>query len=189
MTRIIMRVTEQATPRFTLVRYICEGAGGERLEWEGIVRNGVSDVVGVFAVTPERRVPLVEQFRAPVGTRALELPAGLCDRAAEPPEVTAVRELEEETGWVARHVTALPIGAESAGLSASRMHTFIADDLVRGRSHLDRAEGVMGLHVIEFPVDDLAGALTRYQAETDYLVDPKIMSGLVWWRTLRGGAP
>lgn len=42
---------------------------------------------------------LVEQYRPPLGEYTLEFPAGLVD-PQEKPEVTAVRELKEETGYV-----------------------------------------------------------------------------------------
>src|SRR5579863_257226 len=61
-----------------------------------IVRQGAGN---------EPHVVLVEQERPAVGTRTLEIPAGIIDpRKATPgeletPDMTAVRELREETGY------------------------------------------------------------------------------------------
>ncbi|MGC4031951.1 MAG: hypothetical protein QM754_09505 [Tepidisphaeraceae bacterium] len=45
--------------------------------WEYVVRPNATAVVGIIAMTPERRLLLVEQHRVPVGGPVIELPAGL----------------------------------------------------------------------------------------------------------------
>ena len=54
--------------------------------------------VAIVPVLPDGRILLVRQFRHPVGQILLEIPAGKLD-AGEDPDVCAVRELEEETGY------------------------------------------------------------------------------------------
>jgi ADP-ribose pyrophosphatase len=51
----------------------------------------------VFALTTDRRVALIEQYKHAVGTRVLELPAGYIEPGEEP-LIGAQRELLEETG-------------------------------------------------------------------------------------------
>lgn len=55
------------------------------------------DWVNAIAITPERNIVLVEQYRHAVQSTMLELPAGHVD-AGEAPEVAVKRELLEETG-------------------------------------------------------------------------------------------
>jgi ADP-ribose pyrophosphatase len=50
------------------------------------------------ALTPERRVVLVRQYKHGIGQIVLELPAGMID-PGEAPEACAIRELAEETGY------------------------------------------------------------------------------------------
>jgi 8-oxo-dGTP pyrophosphatase MutT (NUDIX family) len=58
----------------------------------------LSDSVNVIALTPDRQVVLVRQFRAGSQTESLETPGGLVD-PGEDPITAALRELREETGY------------------------------------------------------------------------------------------
>ncbi|MGD0614938.1 MAG: NUDIX hydrolase [Verrucomicrobiota bacterium] len=55
--------------------------------------------VNVIAVTPDRQLVLVEQYRHGSNTVELEIPGGLMDKADASPEATGRRELREETGY------------------------------------------------------------------------------------------
>lgn len=55
--------------------------------------------VNVIALTPDRQIVMVEQFRHGSETVELEVPGGVMDRADASPLVTAARELREETGF------------------------------------------------------------------------------------------
>jgi ADP-ribose pyrophosphatase len=57
------------------------------------------DWVNVIALTPDRQVVLVEQYRHGSNTIELEIPGGMMDRAETAPDLTARRELREETGY------------------------------------------------------------------------------------------
>ena len=55
--------------------------------YECIERRGIGGIVGLIAVTEDRRLVLVEQYRPPVQARVIELPAGLVgDRDGEQDE-------------------------------------------------------------------------------------------------------
>ncbi|HVK36898.1 MAG TPA: NUDIX hydrolase [Candidatus Kapabacteria bacterium] len=56
------------------------------------------DWVNIVAVTPDDRVVLVRQYRQGTDEISLEVPGGIVDEG-EDPEATALRELEEETGY------------------------------------------------------------------------------------------
>ena len=58
----------------------------------------LADAVHVVAITPERQVVLVRQFRAGSGRDSLETPGGLLE-PGEDPLVAGPRELREETGY------------------------------------------------------------------------------------------
>jgi len=74
----------------------------KRGRWEYVSRTGSTNAVVILA-EHDGKVVLIEQYRVPVGGRCLELPAGLVgdeDKHATV-EGTAVKELEEETGFTA----------------------------------------------------------------------------------------
>jgi 8-oxo-dGTP pyrophosphatase MutT (NUDIX family) len=55
--------------------------------------------VNVIAVTPDRQLVMVEQFRHGSNTVELEIPGGMMDAGEADPVATAMRELREETGY------------------------------------------------------------------------------------------
>jgi ADP-ribose pyrophosphatase len=55
--------------------------------------------VNVVALTPDRQMILVEQYRQATDTVELEIPGGMIDPADPSPEAAGSRELREETGY------------------------------------------------------------------------------------------
>lgn len=77
----------------------------KRDKWEYASRTNNIGAVVIFAEY-EGKVILIDQPRVPPDCRCIELPAGLVgdtDPNASP-EATAIKELEEETGFTAEHV-------------------------------------------------------------------------------------
>src|SRR5689334_16873516 len=94
-----------------------------RGRWEYVERTHAGGLAAVIvAVTPDDRVLFVEQFRVPLQRRAIEMPAGLVGdvEAGESIEASAIRELEEETGWRAARAEVLLIGPTAAWLRNER---------------------------------------------------------------------
>jgi ADP-ribose pyrophosphatase len=80
-----------------------------------------ADYVAIVAVLPDGRIPIVRQFRPAVERETWEFPAGLVD-AGETAQQTAVRELREETGAVARTVRDLGTYLPDTGRLENRIH-------------------------------------------------------------------
>ena len=55
--------------------------------------------VNIIAITPEQQLVMVEQYRFGSNTVELEVPGGMMDAGETDPVATAVRELQEETGY------------------------------------------------------------------------------------------
>ena len=91
----------------------------KRGRWEYVSRTGSTNAVVILAEHDGKMI-LIEQYRVPVGARCLELPAGLVgdeDQHATV-EATAVKELEEETGFTCASVERLGEFHSSPGMVA-----------------------------------------------------------------------
>jgi len=91
----------------------------KRGRWEYVSRTGSTNAVVILA-EHDGKVILIEQYRVPVGKRCVELPAGLVgdeDKNATV-EGTAVKELEEETGFTAERIERLGEFQSSPGMVA-----------------------------------------------------------------------
>ncbi len=79
----------------------------------------------VLAVTADKRVVLVRQWRHPTAQALLEVPAGKLD-AGEDPAVCALRELAEETPYRAERVETLAEFYTAPGFCDEKMHLYRA---------------------------------------------------------------
>jgi len=100
--------------------------------WEFVGRaRGIRAAV-IVAIDGDH-VLLVEQYRVPLGRNCLELPAGLVgdDTEGEAIEIAAARELEEETGYRADHISVIGEFASSPGMVSETFHLVRAEGLTR----------------------------------------------------------
>jgi ADP-ribose pyrophosphatase len=161
-----------------------------RKTWEYVERTNITGIVAIVAVTDDRKLVLVEQYRIPVGKNVIELPAGLVGdvpgEADEPLEVAVRRELLEETGYQAAHVEPLFGGAPSAGLSNESITFFLATGLTKvAPGGGDETEDIT---IHEVPLDAVAEWLFARQ-RAGATLDAKIFSPLYVYehRYPRGG--
>lgn len=89
----------------------------KRGRWEYVSRTGSVNAVVIVAET-DGKIILIDQYRVPVGRRCVELPAGLVgdEDANATVEDTAIKELEEETGYTAERIEVLGEFQSSPGL-------------------------------------------------------------------------
>ena len=148
-----------------------------RGHWEYAERTNAGHAVIVIALTPERNLLFVEQFRVPMQQRTIEMPAGLVGDTQDDDtlEEAARRELLEETGWRADDVRVLMVGPTSAGMS----NELIAFVRARGltRVHAGGGDDSEDITVHEVPLDDAPRWLAAKMAE-GYSMDPKLWAGL-----------
>lgn len=144
--------------------------------WEYAVRNTRRPAVGIVAVTSDRRVVLVEQYRPPLARPVIELPAGLVgDMAGAEHEAllaAAQRELLEETGYTAACWTELASGYSSPGLTDESIVLFLAEELTK--TSAGGGDGSESISVHEVP---LSGVLSWLNAN-GHAVDMKLLAGL-----------
>lgn len=162
----------------------------QRGAWEYADRVNCTGAVVIVALTSERELVLVEQFRIPIGRRTIELPAGLVgdteDRDSHDFEATVRRELLEETGFTAQDVERLVEGPTSGGLSTEMVTLFLATGLRREAAGGGVAGEQIVVHVV--PVADAEAWLARRMAD-GVAVDPKVYAGIYFAARRLGGPP
>lgn len=87
----------------------------------------LADAVNVVAITTDRRVVLVRQFRAGSGRDSLETPGGLLNDG-EDPLTAGARELLEETGYAGSPPRWLGTVWANPSLLSSRITTILIED-------------------------------------------------------------
>lgn len=106
-----------------------------RAHWEYVVRPNSSGAGFIVALTEAGELVLVEQYRWPIRARSIELPAGIIgDSAAFADEdacASALRELEEETGFRGTHAELIVTAPTAAGLTAETSYFVRVHGLVR----------------------------------------------------------
>jgi ADP-ribose pyrophosphatase len=113
-----MNTTLLTTRRFSVERREYPRAGG---------RSIVRDVV-MLPILDRDRIVMIRNYRHSVERELLELPAGTREPGEEPVD-TAARELEEETGYRAKRLSALTEFYTSPGILSERMFAFLAEEL------------------------------------------------------------
>ncbi|HEY2345530.1 MAG TPA: NUDIX hydrolase [Xanthomonadaceae bacterium] len=149
-----------------------------RGRWEYVERTHAGGMATIIlAVTPDDRILFVEQYRVPMQKPTIELPAGLVGdiHAAESLELSAARELEEETGWRPAHCEVLMIGPTSAGLTNERVAFVRATGLMK--IHDGGGDATENIIVHEVPRDEAPRWLAQKMAE-GYELDLKLWAGL-----------
>ena len=104
----------------------------KRGRWEYVGRVGGVEAAVIIAID-EGHILLVEQYRVPLGRVCLELPAGLVGDESEDEtvEMSAARELEEETGYRPAKCTALGTFYASPGMVSECFTLVRAEGLTR----------------------------------------------------------
>jgi 8-oxo-dGTP pyrophosphatase MutT (NUDIX family) len=101
------------------------------------------DIALILPITIAQEVIFVRQYRHAVGDFFLELPAGRFDSSQENPEVAALRELREETGYLAQDVRKIGIFYDNPSKDTNRIHLFMSEHVTKvGEQNLDITEEI-----------------------------------------------
>ncbi len=119
---------------------------GKQADREVVEHNGG---VCVAALTDDKEIYFVRQFRYPYHQVLPEIPAGKLEKG-EDPLVCGKRELSEETGMEADHYRFLGELYPSPGYCAEIIYMYLATGLHKKEQHLDEDEF---LEVEKIPLD------------------------------------
>ena len=156
-------------PIFKIRQHVVDSAGGETLR-DIVEHSGGSIMV---AITDEGKILMERQYRKALERAMFELPAGKAD-PDEAPELTAARELTEETGYTAGSVKHLVSYCPTCGYSSETLHIFICRDLTPGETHWDKTECI---ELEEYDADELVDMIMRGE-----IMDSKTIIGILFAR-------
>ncbi|RFB75576.1 NUDIX hydrolase [Methylovirgula sp. 4M-Z18] len=113
--------------------------------------------VHVVALTPERQMLLVRQYRHGTKRMSLELPGGMMDAADKDAEAAARRELLEETGYTADVFHSICVLDPNPAIQNNGLHIFYAPEArLVAEQNLDHGEELQ----VEFvPVAEVMAGL------------------------------
>ena len=99
--------------------------------------------VNVIALTKDREVILIKQYRHGVGQVLLEIPAGVMDAEDESPLQAAKRELLEETGYTSEKFVQVGSVYPNPATHTNMTYSFLALDVEKvGEQNLDETEEI-----------------------------------------------
>ena len=127
--------------------------------------------VAILAVLDDGRILLERQYRYPIAQAVIEIPAGKLN-AGEDPLLCAQRELQEETGYTAKHWSKIRRIHPVISYSTEFIDIYLAEGLSPGPSRLDEEEF---LDVFAAPLEELL-----HWVEMGKITDVKTIISTYW---------
>ena len=145
---------------------------------EYVVHPGAVMVIPMLDTPEGLRLVMERQFRYPVGLVMTEFPAGKLD-PGEDPWLCAQRELQEETGYIARQWARAGVLHPVIAYSTEVIEIWFAKELTLGERRLDQDEF---LDVFTASPAELMAACQQGR-----LTDAKTLTGLLWLQNVQTG--
>ena len=127
-----------------------EFANGKTEEWDFVSHR--MGAAAILPVLPDGRILMVRQYRNALERETLEIPAGCRDSLNEDTRVSAIRELEEETGYRSNKVSYLLSLRTTVAFCDEFIDVYLAEELTPGEQKLDEAESI---DVEAYPLEEL----------------------------------
>lgn len=125
--------------------------------------------VAVVPITTEGKIVLVEQYRKPLERTIVEIPAGKIE-PDEDPAHTALRELEEETGYTTENLTYVTSFYTSPGFADEIIHLYYSDKLTPLKEKIPGDEDEF-IEIVELTLEEAEQYIREkkiYDAKTAY---------------------
>lgn len=139
---------------------------GEKSKREVVKHPGA---VAIVAITKEKKLVLVRQFRKALNKTIIEIPAGKLEKGEEPID-SALRELEEETGYKAKALNYLISFYTSPGFADEIIYIYEATELEKGTIARDEDEFLDVIEVTLEEAEQLIREEKIHDAKTIYAV-------------------
>lgn len=161
-------------------KYFENGAGTG--VWESVERTlADKDAVVIIAITKDNELIMERNWRIPIESYIIQLPAGLNDKEGETEEEIARRELLEETGYLAKDIIPLIKTPESPGLLPTSLSHYLARNVeYAGEPQHEAAEQI---EVIKVPLNKITDFLLNLPSSTS--IDLRV-PGILWYLEKQG---
>jgi len=130
--------------------------------------------VAIVALTDQKEIVLVEQYRKAIEHKTLEIPAGKLD-PGEHPRQCAIRELKEETGIVSQELELVANYFTTPGFSDEQIHVYMAQNLDWGDSQPDADEFICTTRI---PVRDAIAMVVRQEIRDAKTIIGILLAGM-----------
>ena len=157
---------------FKIKQDLVELPDGSTTTRDLLIHNGG---VGVIAVNSEGKIPMVRQFRKGIEQVSLEIPAGKLE-LGENPETCGIRELQEETGYIAKKFEYLTKFSPTPAYCSEIIYIYKAEDLEFVGQNLDENEY---LNVEFYTPDELVEMV-----KSGEIIDAKTMIAILMLKKL-----
>ncbi|MHA2279947.1 MAG: NUDIX hydrolase [Promethearchaeota archaeon] len=144
----------------------------QRNGWEFVERRGVTDIVGILAITDDHKMILIEQYREPIQKICIEIPAGLVDDQ-EPIQDAANRELLEETGYEAKCLQTIGSFPLTPGMTSEIMTIIMATELVK-KGEGGGVDADEDIKIIEIPLITSPRDIMKLAEDGQKFIDCKV---------------
>ena len=138
----------------------------------------VPDGAAIVAITEEKEIVLVRQYKHGLGQIVLELPAGNVEENEDPAH-TIKRELLEETGYVADNVEFISILATKPARMFAKTHVYFASNVRHSGKQMESDTEV--IEIVLVPVNELPALIQKGDIITETSLAALMM---VWKRTV-----
>jgi len=155
---------------FNVRRDVLLVPGGRHTSIDVVEHN---PAVTMVPIDQDGMIWFIRQYRHPAEVELLELPAGVAEYG-ELPEISAQRELREETGMAARKLERLGGFFLAPGYSTEYMHVYLATDLYSDPLPGDENEFLR--------VEKISASKASLLAESGQLQDSKSLVAMFWIR-------
>jgi len=119
------------------------------------------DWVNVIALTPDRQLVMIEQFRQGTSTVELEIPGGIMDPKDASPVSAGIRELREETGYEGAQPQIIGNVFPNPAIMSNTCHTLLVEKCQpTGQVEWDQGEDILTRLV---PIADIPRLITSGQ--------------------------
>ncbi|MCB1109342.1 MAG: NUDIX hydrolase [Chlamydiia bacterium] len=127
--------------------------------------------VALIPITAEGEIIFVKQWRRAAQKILIELPAGTLEKGEDPIDC-AVRELREETGMRAIHITPLTGFYSAPGVLSEYLYLYLAKELVH--------DPLVGDDTDEIDLLTLSLEEARQKVHSGEIQDAKTILGILW---------